>query len=121
MLKQTITPDRLNRVYFSLQKIAIITEMLLIENTSELDVDFRIPFINNFARRIGKDAESIRMHIEKSGRIGVVGRDKDFVLEYSSEIWRVVDMLAGLEASAIREFADNLRIEFDKQMEDVQG
>jgi len=119
MIKQPLTPERANRVYFSLQKMSIMAQMMLIENQSEMDVDFRIPFINNFAKRIGSDCETIRTHLEKSGRIGVVGRDDDFVLEYSSEIWRVVDMLAGLDVGAIREFADNLRIEFDRLMEGV--
>jgi len=117
MLKQTITPERLNRVYFSLQKQAIMAEMLLIENMTECDADFRIPFINNFARRISSDCLTIRTHLEKSGRIGVVGRDKDFVLEYSASIWRVVDMLAGLDVDSINHFADSLKAEFDKQLE----
>jgi hypothetical protein len=98
--------------------MSIMAEMLLIENQNECDTDFRIPMMNNFARRIGKDCTAIRQHIEKSGKIGVVGRDEDFVLEYSSEIWRVVDMLAGLDVSVIREFADNLRLEFNQQLEE---
>lgn len=90
-------------------------EMMLIENMTELpDADFRIPYINNFARRIGKDCKEIKMHLEKSGRIGVVGRDEEFVLEYSAEIWRVVDLLCGLDVGAIREFADNMTKEFEK-------
>lgn len=114
MIKQTITPERQNRIYFSMQKMSILAQMLLIENMNEMDADFRVPFVNNFARRIGKDAEAIRSHLKNSGRITVKGRDEDFVMEYSSEIWRVVDMLAGLDVGAIREFADNLKEEFKK-------
>lgn len=112
MIKQPLTPERINRIQFSLQKMAILTQMLMFENCNELDVEFRIPFINNFAKRIGNDCKTIQNHVATSGRMMINVKDNDNLEEYSSEIWRVINLLSGLEVSLIREFADNLDKEF---------
>lgn len=116
-----MTTKKVNRIYFSLQKLAIINQMMQIEHMTELpDADFRIPFINNFCKRIGSDCLEIKRHLEKSGKITVAGRDNDFVLDYSSEIWRVVDLLCGLEIGIIKDFADNLEAEFEKAKIEIE-
>jgi hypothetical protein len=112
MIKQPLTPERINRVQFSLQKLAILSYVILFENQAELDVNFRIPYINNFAKRIGSDCQAIQDHIGKSGRMVMSVHDNESLEEYSSEIWRVVTLLAGIDVSLIREFADNLEKEF---------
>lgn len=109
-MKQPLTPERIEAAQFSLQKLAILAQSLLFES-SELDTDFRIPIINNFAKRIGQDALAIRKHLEKSGRFGV--RYTEVTEEYSSEIWRVVTLLNGLPVENIKQFADGLSREFE--------
>lgn len=104
--------NRTEQQLLSLQKMAILTECLIMENCSELlGTKFSVPIINNFARRIGKDAEAIRTHLEKSGRYGV--RMTEVTEEYSSEIWRVVTLLNGLPIENIKQFADGLSREFE--------
>lgn len=114
MIKQILTPDKAIKVKFSLQKMAILSQMLLLENQTELDADFRVPFINNFAKRIGQDCEAIQLHLRKSGRMVVNISDKNFSEDYSGEIWRVVNLLSGLDIELIREFANNLEKEFEE-------
>lgn len=112
MIKQPLTPERINRIQFSLQKLAILSHVILFENQAELDVNFRIPHINNFAKRIGSDCQAIQDHIGKSGRMIMNVHNNETLEEYSSEIWRVVTLLAGLDVNIIKEFADNLEKEF---------
>lgn len=109
-MKQPLTPERIEAAQFSLQKLAILAQALLFES-GELDTDFKIPIINNFAKRIGQDALAIRKHLEKSGRFGV--RYTEVTEEYSSEIWRVVTLLNGLPVENIKQFADGLSREFE--------
>lgn len=105
--------NRTDQILLSLQKMAILSECLIMENCSELlGAKFGVPIINNFARRIGKDCEVIRVHLEKSGRYGV--RMTEVTEEYSSEIWRVVTLLNGLPVENIRQFADSLQKEFSE-------
>jgi hypothetical protein len=111
--KQPLTEERLRRVQLSLQKLAILSECTLIESLSELDVDFRVPQINNFARRIKSDAKEIQQHLSKSGRYNV--KMTDIVEEHAGEIWRIVTLLNGLPIENIKEFADQL----DKELEGI--
>lgn len=108
MIRQTITPERVKKAQFSLQVLTILSQALLIESVQELDVNFKVPHINQFASRIKKDCEAIQHHLTKSGRMILVDGDKDFTEEYSSEIWRIVSMLAGMDIAIIKEFADSL-------------
>ncbi len=104
--------DRLHQQLLSLQKLAILAECLRIEFSNELlGTIFKDKTLNNFARRIRSDAEEIVSRLEKSGRYGV--RMTEVTEEYSSEIWRVVTLLNGLDVSAIREFSDKLTGELE--------
>lgn len=114
MIKQQLTPERLIRVQFSLQKQAILAKMLLLENQTEIDADFRVPYINNFAKRISGDCKTILEHLHRSGRMIVKVKDNDFYEDYAGELWRVVNMLAGLDIDILQAFADNLEVEFKK-------
>lgn len=84
---QPLTPEKLNRVKFSLQKMAILVQILLMENQTEIvDADFRIPNLNNFARRILSDSKALKNNLHTSGRINVKIVDTDFAEDYSGEI-----------------------------------
>lgn len=119
MIKQQLTIERARRIKFSLQKMAIFSQMLLLENQCELDVDFRIPVINNFAKRIISDSKVISEHLKKSGRIAVNVIDTDFAEDYSGEIWRVVTLLAGMDLEVIKEYANNLDTELKTILTEV--
>lgn len=115
-MKQTITTDKLNRIHFSLQKLAILSKVMIFENQEEIvDADFRIPYLNNFARRIGNDCQAIQEHLKKSGKLNVKVIDNNFAEDYSGEIWRVVTLLCGLDLEIIKEVATNL----EKEMEAI--
>lgn len=109
----TITEEKLNRIQYSLQKLSIMAHIMLLENQQEIvDADFRIPFINQFAKRIGKDCEAINEHIKKSGRMNVRVVDYDLLVDRSGQLWRVIDMLAAVDMDVLTEFADNLENEY---------
>lgn len=107
-IRQTLTPERILKAQFSLQVLTILNQAMLIESVNELDVNFKVPHINQFAKRIGSDCKAIQQHLAKSGRMILVDTDMDYTEEYSSEIWRVVSMLAGMDIAIIKEFADSL-------------
>lgn len=108
-IKQPITPERLLEVKFSLQKTAILAHVLMLEHQSVLvDTDFRVPNLNNFANRIGKDCAELSRLVANGGRMRVTSPDADFKLDYSAEIWKVVDLLCGLSLEDIREFTEQL-------------
>ena len=113
MIKQALTPERTQKVYFSLQKLSIMAKVMEFEHMQYLDADFRIPHVNNFMKRIGTDCKQIQDHLAKSGRIVVKNANQDFVDDYSGQMWRVMDLLIGLDAGAIKEFADNLEKELE--------
>lgn len=105
--------ERLHQQLLSLQKLAVLAECVRIEFSNELlGSVFTDKTLNNFARRIRSDAEEIVKRLEKSGRYGV--RMTEVTEEYSSEVWRVVTLLNGLDVEVVREFADNLSRELEK-------
>lgn len=114
MIKQKLTEEKANKVALSLQKLYIMAKVLWMESLHELDADFKIPNINNFAKRIQNDAEAINKHLERTGYYNLAHIDT--TEEYAGEIWRVLDLVIGLEATNIKEFADYLEKEF-KQMQ----
>lgn len=77
-----------------------------------VDADFRIPYINQFSRRIGKDCEAINEHIKKSGRLNVKVVDYDLLVDRAGQLWRVIDILAAVDMEVLTAFADNLENEY---------
>ncbi len=108
-MKQKLTPAKAQATQLSLQKLAIMSQIIKFEQ-QELDVDFRIPILNNFASRIKADSEAILRHLEKSGRWGIV--HTEVAEDYAGEIWRVFDLLCGLDIELVKHFADELDREF---------
>ena len=109
MLKHEISELKIERVVYSLQKMAMLSKILLMENQTEItDSDFRVPFINQFARRIGQDCKQIEQHLRKSGRLIIKVQSEDFYDEYAAQLWRVIDSLAGLPIEEIKDYADDL-------------
>lgn len=104
--KQPLTPTKAEKVTFSLQKLIVMAQVIQYEHMTELDADFRIPNLNNFAKRIGSDAQAIIDHLRRSGKM--VPKDYGSVEEYSAVIWRVLDLLIGLPIEEIKEFTKNL-------------
>lgn len=90
--------------------MAILSQCLIFESVNELDADFRVPNLNNFAKRIGEDAKVIQLGLAKQGRWNIVPSDS--LEEYSAEIYRVIDIISGLDIKLIREFADYLKETF---------
>lgn len=115
MIKQPLTDERIVRVMYSLQKMSILSQILLFENQNELDVDFRVPYLNNFAKRIQSDSKTIWEHLRKSGRMVVKTVNNDFYEDYSGEIMRVFNLLCGLDIEIVKEFANNL----EKEVENI--
>lgn len=61
MTKPPLTEEKLNRVKFSLKKMSILAQVLLMENQTEIvDADFRIPNMNNFSKRILSDYKQLK-------------------------------------------------------------
>ena len=109
-IKQKLTPTKAQKVAISLQKLIILSKVLWMESANELDCDFKMPIINQFAKRIKSDAEAISKHLERSGYYDL--KHIDPTEEYAADIWRIIDMIAGLDPQHIKEFADNLEKEF---------
>ena len=109
-MKQPITTQqKMLDVQYSMQKLAMLSKMLLMENQTHItDSDFRIPFINQFARRIGQDCKQIEHHLKSSGRLIIKVQSEDIYDERASQLWRVIDSLAGLPIDEIKAHADSL-------------
>lgn len=110
MLKQPIQSEhKALEIQFSLQKLGIISRILILENQANVvDTDFKIANINNFARRIGQDCYAIEKHLTAPGRFILTIPDENFYDEYAAEIWRVIDVLAGQPLDDIKAYADDL-------------
>ncbi len=107
--KPITTEHQALQIQLSLQRMAIMSRMLQIENQQHIvDTDFKIANINNFARRIGQDCQQIEQHLKKSGRLIIQVANEDFYDEYSAAIWSVVDLLAGMPIDEIKDIANNL-------------
>lgn len=109
-IKQTLTREKATRVAYSIQKIVIMAQVLQYEHANELDVDFKMPIVNNFAKRIGTDAEAIISHIKRLGR--VLPTNYEAVEEYSAAVWKILDLLIGrIPLEGLVEFYENLEKE----------
>jgi hypothetical protein len=117
-IRQGLTPTKAQKVGFSLQKIAIIAKVLMFESMSELDCDFRMPKLNNFAKRIKSDCEAIDKELRCSGWYDLSYTEK--TEEYSGEVWRLIDLLARLDVENTRALANSLEEEFNK-LEEIQA
>ena len=116
MIKQKLTPERMEHVKSSMQKMMILSQIMLFENQENIDVDYRIPNLNNFAKRIVQDTNAIQRAIKNNGRMLVNVADTDFAEDYAGEILKVINILCGLDYEIIKEFADNLENEFKQIM-----
>lgn len=108
MKKQQLTPSRANRVFYSVQFMAIMAELIKQEHTTEMDVNFRVPEINMFAGRITKDAQAIILHLKSHPRLNVSNTDQDFTDEYVGELYRVFRFFIGMPIEQIKEFMDGI-------------
>lgn len=106
VIKQTLTPTKAQKVAISLQRLAIISNVLLFESMNQLDADFRMPQVNNWAKRIKEYSESIDRHLFNTGWYDK--KHTETAQEYSAEIWRSIDMLCGIDIEAVKEFNDDL-------------
>jgi len=98
------------RTQLSLQKMALLSRMSSMENQQEIvDTNFKIPNINNFARRISQDCRAIEQHLKTSGRLIVQVANEDFYDDYSAALWEVIDALAGLPLEDVKEVARDLQ------------
>lgn len=96
------------RVLKSTQFMLLMAELIKIEHTSDMDVDFRMPQINQFAGRIVKDAQAIQYHLKSNTKLNLKVSDNDFVEEYTCELYRVFHFFIGLPIGQIKEVMDNL-------------
>ena len=108
MIKQTLTPTRINRVKESLSVMAVMAKAIQMEYYADMDVRFKNPQVNMFASRIIKDAEAISHHLKHNGRASIEITNKDFVEDYSAEIHRVIHYFMKLPLSQVKEVMDNL-------------
>lgn len=85
----------------SLQKILILARAIEFEYCHVLiGKDFKKPAINNFAKRIAKDAEAIRVDI------GVPAHES--IDEYADLFWRLSEALNGLPVDSVRQFVETV-------------
>ncbi|GAA4338655.1 hypothetical protein GCM10023149_48770 [Mucilaginibacter gynuensis] len=108
MIKQTMTPERMNRIKSSVQFMLIMAEMIQIEYQQDMDVRFKNPQVNQFAGRIIKDAQAIHFHLKNNDKVNIQISDSEFVEEYGIELHRVFKFFIGLPLSQVKEVMDNL-------------
>ncbi len=108
MIKQVMTPARANRIQASVQFMLIMAEMIKMEHCADMDVRFKNPQVNQFASRIAKDAEAIRIHLLSNEKVRVQVTDNEFVQDYAGEMYRVFHFFIGLPLSQVKEVMDNL-------------
>jgi hypothetical protein len=108
MIKQTLTPERKEKVFSSVQFMALMAEMIQIEHGIHMDVDFKRPQINNFASRISKDAAAILLHLQSDPKVQFKNADKDFTFDYALELHRIFQFFIGFPIEKIREYLDGI-------------
>ncbi len=113
-MRQELTKSKAERVADSLERLYIMAKVLHMESVNELDADFRMPILNNFAKRIQGDCLAISKQLDASGYFALEHNDN--TEELAGEIWRVMALLVGLDVKLVKEFADNLENEFKKMV-----
>lgn len=106
MIKQELTVQRVRRIFFSAQFMSILSEVIKIEHIHEMDVNFKVPEINNFSGRIKKDADSIIMHLCTHPKFSLKNNDKEFSESYAVEIHRLFRLLMGLDIEQLRDLTN---------------
>lgn len=102
MLKQSPTPTKTEDIQYSLKKLAILSQLISYEITVELmDANFKAPTINQFARRIGQDCQTIKSHLKAF----VCVNETDHAEEYVGALWRILDKLCELDLEVLQEHA----------------
>lgn len=105
MLKQPLTPSRTEEINYSLEKMAILSQLLIYEYQMYLvDTRFKSPTLNNFASRVGKDCQEIRKCLKSS----VIVRETEYADNYVGQVWRIMDKLCLLDLEPLTEYADYL-------------
>lgn len=111
MIKQSLTTQRSEQIQYSLKKIAVLNQLMIYEYQQIIvDTDFKIPSVNNFARRIGKDCQAIKTHLNALVKV----QDTEYAEEFTSCLWRVLDILCKLELEPLQEYAEFLDQELEK-------
>lgn len=111
-IKQELTANKAEKVQNSLYRLLLTSKVMLIESVNELDADFKMPIINNFAKRIQNDCEAINKHLARSGYYEL--SETDNVEELAGEFWRVINILSGCSIENVKEFSDYLEHKFKK-------
>lgn len=106
MVKTAVTEERKNRIFSSIQHIAVMTEIIKIEYCQEMDVQFRDPYLNNLATRIGNDCLDLASRISKGPLVQFTSKDADFSEDYAIELHRVFKLFIGMEIEKIAELMD---------------
>lgn len=106
--KQELTSTRRENVYLSMQTISILASIIQHEHSMENDVKLGKPEINMFANRILKDSIAIQQHLATPGKLSIQTTNKEFIHEYTGEMWRVVRFFMGLSIEQIKDYMDGV-------------
>ena len=109
MIKQTLTPERVQNIQQSIAIITVMSKAIQMEYCMDLmDTKFKSPQVNMFAGRIGKDVKEIYNHLKNNYRVSFELIDTDLLDEYAAEMQRIIHLFMKLPLSQIREVMDNL-------------
>ena len=108
-IKPKMTPEKIARIYKSVQFMAVMSEVIKLEHCSEaIDAEFKNPQLNQFAKRIAADCKAIQFHLKHNDRVKIEFKDLEFIEEYAGELYRVFHFFIGLPLDQIKEVMDNL-------------
>lgn len=113
-MRTQLIRTKAQKVSDSLYNLSLMAKMLLFESVHQLDADFRMPIMNNYAKRIKTDAEAIMKQLDSTGYFDLTY--SEVTDEYAGECWRIFNLIVGLSLENLREFADGL----EKRMEGVE-
>jgi hypothetical protein len=93
----------------------ILAKMLELTAANELiDLRFRKPRINQFAKRIQSDIKAVMMEL-KTGTVILKDNDGEFTEEYSAKLGEIINFelenLIGRDISELKFLSDNLHLE----------
>lgn len=115
MLNTQLSDKRKQEAFRDLQKMFILAKMLELTAANELiDLRFRKPRANQFAKRIQSDIKAVMMEL-KTGTVIIKDNDGEFTEEYSAKLGQIVnhqlENLIGRDISELNFLADNLHLE----------
>lgn len=114
-MRTELTRTKAEKVSDSLYNLSLMAKMLLFESVHQLDADFRMPIMNNYAKRIKTDAEAIMKQLDATGYFDLTY--SEVTDDYAAECWRIFNLIVGLSLENLKEFADGL----EKQFENIEA